>query len=329
MHECVVYKICNSVNNNEYVGSTKQKINICFSAHKRDVKNGSKQRVHKLMRRFGIEKFYIKELETKEVANRQEQLKLETEWRVQLNSILNKKIIIDYADYVYGVSDLKSKFCINICGILPCGRADKYFNILNDELKYESDEESCVIIRGKKINIPRKQVSYGDENLSYSFAGNISKTINWNKDDTVCKVIKNIKKRIESQTMQKFNYVLINRYDDGNNYIGYHHDKDKDLKKGSSIIGVSLGSEREMLFKRDKTVHKYSLKHGSMIEIKWNTNKNWKHSIPKRKKIKDPRISLTFRCLNEEDGFPKLEDNSDSDCPELEDDSDSDKWIYT
>ena len=69
MHECIIYKICTSVNGQEYVGSTTQKINICFSAHKRDTKNGSKKEIHRAMEKWGSENFYIEELETKEVSN--------------------------------------------------------------------------------------------------------------------------------------------------------------------------------------------------------------------------------------------------------------------
>ena len=49
-------------------------------------------------------------------------------------------------------------------------QAKKYFNIFEDKLIYNSDEDSKVLIRGKMIKIPRKQVAYGDQNTFYNFA---------------------------------------------------------------------------------------------------------------------------------------------------------------
>lgn len=183
--------------------------------------------------------------------------------------------------------------------------ATKYFNILKEHLVYNTDEMSKVKIHGKEISIPRKQVAYGDKNAFYEFSGTKVDAKSWHTpNDIVCSVIKKIKYYVELFTNNKYNFVLINRYDNGNNYIGFHSDDERNLDKSSGIVGVSFGAEREFQLVPKNFVpvnipSKISLilHHGSIIHIGDPTNTFWKHSIPKSSKIKQIRISLTFRNL--------------------------------
>lgn len=90
MYTCRIYKICNSVDDDVYVGSTKQKLGQRFSEHKSKARKGSKYKIHEHIRNLGADKFYIELLEEKEVADRQEQLKLEVLWQEKERSKLNK-----------------------------------------------------------------------------------------------------------------------------------------------------------------------------------------------------------------------------------------------
>jgi len=183
-------------------------------------------------------------------------------------------------------------------------KADIYFNIFEKKLEYNPQEESFVIVAGKKHNIKRQQVAYGDTGTFYEFSGNVVHAKSWDSDDIVCKLLKSIKKKVEVMSGEKFNFVLINRYNDGNDTIGYHSDDEKDLVEYASIAGVSFGQERDILFKEKNFVPKIKspvslqLDHGSLILMKYPTNGYWKHSIPKRAGAKKPRISLTFRKMN-------------------------------
>ncbi|MCJ7637600.1 MAG: alpha-ketoglutarate-dependent dioxygenase AlkB, partial [Nitrososphaeraceae archaeon] len=86
----------------------------------------------------------------------------------------------------------------------------------------------------------------------------------------------------------------------------------KELGDDATIVGVSLGAERDFKFKPKKGFYpknmlKYNdnnnditltLHHGSILVMKDPTNNHWMHSLPKRAGIKKPRISLTFRYLH-------------------------------
>ena len=102
------------------------------------------------------------------------------------------------------------------------------------------------------------------------------------------------------------NYYL-NRYEDGNHYMGEHRDDEKDLRHAAPIASVSLGCTRDFVFrhadsrgreaKRSIPPIKLQLEHGSLLVMKYPTNVYWYHALPVRRKEKLPRINLTFRDI--------------------------------
>jgi len=175
--------------------------------------------------------------------------------------------------------------------------ADEYYDILNDLLTFNTKLQSRVKIMGRYIDIPRQQVAYGNAGTYYNFSGNKVYARGWNDD--AGQYIYKIKEKIETYTGRQFNFVLINQYNNGDQYIGYHADDEDDLGDKPTIVGLSLGSVRDMSFKHNITGKTFNVKlaHGSLYQMVYPTNSNWKHSIPKRKNIDSPRISLTFRNI--------------------------------
>ncbi len=185
----------------------------------------------------------------------------------------------------------------------------KYYEVLESKLKYASDEDTKIVLFGKKISIPRKCVAYGNCGLKYTFAGSDICVRDWNTpekwEEDICNILKKIRDKVKYKSGILYNYVLINRYNDGDQYIGFHKDNEKEIRQEYGIACVSLGANRDIIFKPDKfipTKKEYgsinlTLEGGSYIEMKYPTNLHWKHSIPKRTKINTPRISLTFRKI--------------------------------
>lgn len=58
-------------------------------------------------------------------------------------------------------------------------KANQYFKLLEKHLNYNSEEDSSIVIRGKSIKIPRKQIAYGEPGTFYSFSGNKVNATNW------------------------------------------------------------------------------------------------------------------------------------------------------
>ena len=201
-------------------------------------------------------------------------------------------MIKSYVSLKHGINFIYNKH------FLTQNEAHYFYQQLNTHLIYNSKEKSSIFIHGKYVQIPREQVAYGDSGTFYEFSGNKVTTKRWNSDN-VGKLLLVLKNKVEIQTGRVFNFVLVNKYKDGNSYIGYHSDDERNLYPKSSIVGISLGGCREFQLKckSDDYVITEKLHHGSLVEMNYPTNTYWRHSVPKRTKINQPRISLTFRCM--------------------------------
>ncbi|XP_002160424.1 DNA oxidative demethylase ALKBH2 [Hydra vulgaris] len=177
--------------------------------------------------------------------------------------------------------------------------ADQIFQTLEKNIVY--DKSSQVKMFGKFINVPRKQTAFGDQGLSYTFSGVTVFAQSW------LPFMQKLKEIAEQLTMTSFNFVLVNRYDNGNDYMGFHQDNEKDLDAHAPIASFSFGQDRDFIFKykKNKSNKSYEnvtfhLGHGSLLIMHPPTNDLWYHSLPKRsvKTCPNPRINLTFRKMN-------------------------------
>lgn len=153
--------------------------------------------------------------------------------------------------------------------------------------------EGTIKIFGKEHNIPRLQAWYANEDINYKYSGKALLRNNWNS------VLNEIKDDIELATSQKFNSVLGNLYRDGSDSMGLHADDEKELGENPVIASFSLGEERDIYFKHKNKNISFSIpqESGKLIVMSGSTQKYWKHGIKKTKKIKKPRINLTFRNI--------------------------------
>ncbi|XP_057601956.1 DNA oxidative demethylase ALKBH2 isoform X2 [Hippopotamus amphibius kiboko] len=177
--------------------------------------------------------------------------------------------------------------------------ADEIFQALEKEVDYFTGALARVQVFGKWHNVPRKQATYGDAGLTYTFSGLTLSPKPW------VPVLERVRDRVSLVTGQTFNFVLVNRYKDGRDHIGEHRDDERELAPGSPIASVSFGASRDFFFRhkdsrgkhpsRRMGVVRLQLAHGSLLMMNHPTNTHWYHSLPVRKKILAPRVNLTFR----------------------------------
>ncbi|KAG8956818.1 hypothetical protein FRC04_000296 [Tulasnella sp. 424] len=119
-------------------------------------------------------------------------------------------------------------------------------------------------------------------------------------------ILQEIQKAVEDELGVSFNHVMLNRYDDGSVYIGKHSDnlenKASKFETDTPVIAsLSLGAERTFIMSPRKGFNaekkKWVLANGSLLVMQGDTQRNWKHEIPKELKVTQGRISLTFRQL--------------------------------
>ena len=172
------------------------------------------------------------------------------------------------------------------------GEDDKnaWLKILIDELDWLEGE---IKLFGKNIKIPRLQSWYADEGCNYKYSGKMLRRNNWHP------VLLKIKQNIETVSGEQFNSVLANLYRDGSDSMGWHSDDESSIKQDTSIASVSFGEQRPIFFKHKTDDISFSIdqSHGSLIIMNGETQKFWKHSIKKSKKLMKPRINLTFRTI--------------------------------
>jgi len=134
----------------------------------------------------------------------------------------------------------------------------------------------------------RKTASFG---VSYDYSGIFySQTAMHPKLRTICV-------DIEKELGFLPNKCLLNYYPDGKSSMGYHSDSSEELKEGTGVAVISLGSERHISYrsKADKEVKfKYLLKSGALLYMSKEIQDHWMHAIPKGV---GERISLTFRYI--------------------------------
>lgn len=174
--------------------------------------------------------------------------------------------------------------------ILTKQDADFYYKQLLESIDWKNDE---AIIFGKKIITQRKVAWYGDKPFSYTYSKTTKHALPWTK------VLLKLKQLVEKESGETYNSCLLNLYHNGNEGMAYHSDGEKDLKHNGAIGSLSFGTERKFSFKHKETKQRIDimLQHGSLLVMKGTTQAHWLHRLPPTKKVKTPRINLTFRTI--------------------------------
>ncbi|MGB6221474.1 alpha-ketoglutarate-dependent dioxygenase AlkB family protein [Haloferula sp.] len=174
--------------------------------------------------------------------------------------------------------------------ILDAAKEEQLFRQLIAEVPWESDE---VVMFGKRIVTSRKVAWYGDAGFTYKYSGTEKVALPW------MPVLTGLKKLVEVRCGERFNSCLLNLYHDGSEGMGWHSDDEATIVRDSAIASVSLGVERKFSFKHRETKETVSLmlERGSLLVMKGETQRFWRHSLPKTKKVDQPRINLTFRSF--------------------------------
>ena len=168
--------------------------------------------------------------------------------------------------------------------------AVSYYNLLMEEIEWANDQ---AMMFGKLIITKRKVAWYGSERFSYTYS-KITKTAM-----PCTKELLALKELVETKSGETYNSCLLNLYHSGDEGMSWHSDGEKDLKKHGAIASMSFGADRKFAFKHKETKETVSqvLEKGSLLIMKGTTQENWLHRLPPTKKVKSPRINLTFRSI--------------------------------
>jgi len=153
-------------------------------------------------------------------------------------------------------------------------------NLLTEVFNY-GPEETHNTFKTDRRDIRRQQVSYGDQDLLYSFCGSTIDINQWTP------TLSKLRFRIEKALGVRYNFCVVNWRNDGHVRMGSHMDIEDDRETDFSVVRISFGAARKFLFvhrlSHDPTeksllrepkfwVYKIFLPPGSLIEMKGITD---------------------------------------------------------
>jgi alkylated DNA repair dioxygenase AlkB len=173
---------------------------------------------------------------------------------------------------------------------LPSGRADALFETLRTTIAWEQEE---ILIFGARRLVPRLVAWHGDPGTSYVYSGTRHEPRRWTPP------LLEIRELAERLTGHRYNSVLLNRYRDGNDGMGWHADDEPVLGREPAIASVSLGATRrfKLRHQRSDTITALDLPHGSLLLMAGPTQHHYVHAVPKTARAVGERINLTFRLV--------------------------------
>lgn len=147
---------------------------------------------------------------------------------------------------------------------------------------------------GREVASPRLSCWIGDDWTSYRYSGVRHAPQPWPD------AMQTLRDRLQRDTGHAFNSVLANLYRDGRDAMGWHSDDEPELGARPAIASVSLGATRRFVLKhRDDPGRKLelALSHGSLLMMRGDTQRHYRHALPRTAKPVAARINLTFRWI--------------------------------
>lgn len=169
---------------------------------------------------------------------------------------------------------------------------DRVFERLRIESVWQQQEMK---IYGKAVLQPRLTAWYGDPERTYVYSGIRNTPLPWTS------LLLSLRRAVEDVCNYRFNSVLLNYYRSGNDSMGFHSDNERELGPMPVIASLSLGEPRVFILKHAKRADllpvRIPLPGGTLLLMKGETQKFWKHAINKEKPSSGGRINLTFRRI--------------------------------
>ncbi len=152
---------------------------------------------------------------------------------------------------------------------------------------------------GKQCTMNRDQCVLSlDPNLTYTFSNTEMRSKPMSTD--VCELLEMVNLMIAGAN---FNSILVNRYRDGKDYISAHADNEDGVDPVAGVVTISCGATRKLrIIKKTKTskeiVAEVAMTDGMLIHMGGSDfQRTFQHEVPREAKVKEERISFTFRRL--------------------------------
>ncbi|MFA6986599.1 MAG: alpha-ketoglutarate-dependent dioxygenase AlkB [Arenimonas sp.] len=172
---------------------------------------------------------------------------------------------------------------------LPAAQADALFDSLRSTIDWEVHR---IRLFGRMVDSPRMSSWIGDADASYVYSGVCFQPRPWPP------ALLPVRDRLGAIAGVRFNSVLANLYRDGRDAMGWHSDDERELGPQPVIASISLGASRRFILKHRRQPEGklvLELPHGSLLLMRGDTQRNYRHALPRTRTVPGARINLTFR----------------------------------
>ncbi|MEB3317615.1 MAG: alpha-ketoglutarate-dependent dioxygenase AlkB [Cyanobacteriota bacterium] len=158
-----------------------------------------------------------------------------------------------------------------------------------------------VTVYGRRHPVPRLTCWLGDAGCAYRYSGLVECPHPWTEP------LSQVRDRLEAHLGVGFNCLLLNRYRDGRDRMGWHADDEPELVADHPIASLSLGASRTLRFRPrpggapaegdPPEPLSVELADGDLLLMAAPTQRYWQHGLPSRLGVKSERFNLTFRAV--------------------------------
>lgn len=148
-------------------------------------------------------------------------------------------------------------------------------------------QRESIQLFGRTVTVPRMVAWYGDPGIRYGYSGVQHTAEGWPKP------LWKLREELANRLGLRWNFVLLNRYRDGRDWMGWHRDDEKEMR--GLVASVSLGATRSFRLEDGDERYQLDLEHGSVVVF----DGRLRHTLARTSKSVGERFNLTFRCIDE------------------------------
>lgn len=162
--------------------------------------------------------------------------------------------------------------------------ADRLFGWLLENAPWQTERFR---LYGRSIEVPRLVAWFGEPGVGYRYSGTDHCAVGW-PDRLRCLV-----ERVRAECAPDANFLLLNRYRNGTDSMGWHTDDESEI--ADPVVSISLGATRRFHLREtaDARTECLDLSHGSLLVH----GRSCPHAVPKTRRPVGERINLSFRTV--------------------------------
>ena len=177
-------------------------------------------------------------------------------------------------------------------------------------------KQEAITLYGRRHPLPRLTCWMADPGCGYRYSGLANAIEPWSP------AAARLREQLHQLCGWRFNSLLLNRYRDGRDAMGWHADDEPELDPAAPIASLSLGAPRDFRLRprpsprrppglavprgyglpptagaSDCVPFTLALHSGDLLLMAPPTQLWWQHAVPRRLRLQQERLNLTFRVV--------------------------------